>query len=863
MKTYPDMLPMLWHRWFWRVVCALIAACVLEAMVPLAQAAENDKVNYEIPVGDAIDTLRQAAQQGGFQIMFPADTVRGVKTNAVRGEYTATEALNVMLAGTELFIVQDNKTGAISIQRVEPARRAPREGNPSSSQNQGDDSPIQLSAFEVSEDRSRGYHATSTTSATRLNTPIVELSKSIQIITRDMIDDLKVSELNESLYFSAAVSYTSQYSGRLAVRGFENAAAKRNGLGNYGSDESISDTVTIERIEVVKGPSSLLYGSSSPGGVVNYETKRPISYQKDSVRLMAGSFGKRRAELDSGGPLIGNGNGLNYRLVAAYDEDKSFGKYNGGRRNVVAGSLRWHITPDTYLMVGAELGHGERTNIRVSNYPISRSTFDADGNFVALHDHFDLSKTARDDWVGAFSGPYNRHDSSVKRYDADFSHKFNDQLNLFAHYSYIDNRLEEAYSLSTAEAWIQGTIRNPGRNEMNMQSSFRNPHRRSHNGTVTLNYDFKTDAIETQVIAGWEYYTFNLKQGDYAQNEPYWNLVNFVTVSGYEHPWANTFQGVLSGIAAGEWSILNRYNRTQSYDAPYLLVHSYLLDRRLRLIAGIRHDSVKIEQTFYGKDATSPDPFALTPPSYSTSEASATTPMVGVSFSPLKNNPGVAVFANYSESLVANEIVNPDGSNLPPENGEGVEVGVKLDIADRMSATLSWFTVDRTNLARGIPNTVPQEWEATGLQRSKGLDLDLFYALTPDWQLLVSATSINARYVSDGNTSLIGTRIPNVPKWSWSVWNKYSFATGTLKGFSVGGGVISRASTEVYGANYPGMVAPEFTRVDVLFGYESKLNGRDVEYSLKINNLFDKVYMDGARGFGEPRSVQASITVHF
>lgn len=833
-------------------------------LVTAARAADETKRSYNIPADEASVAFREFSEVSGKEILFAAEAVRGVRTTAVQGEFTPMEAVGRMLAGTGLQAVQDEKTGAISVRREEvpgAAKEAPRSGTQATIP--VENAPVVLSAFEVAEGRARGYQATSTTSATRLNTPIVELSKSIQIMTRDLIEDLKVTELNEALYLSAAVSFTSQYSGRLAVRGFENAAAKRNGLGNYGSDESISDTVTIERIEVVKGPSSLLYGSSSPGGVVNYETKRPLSYQQDSIRLVAGSFGKHRAEIDSGGPLVGDGKTLNYRFVAAYEEDDSFGKYNGGHRNVAAGSLRWHLSPDTYVMVGAEFNNGERTNIRVSNFPISRSKLDAAGNLISLHDHFELSKVARDNWVGAFSGPYNRHDSTVQRYDADFSHKFTDDLNIFLHYSYIDNKLEEAYSISTAEAWIQGGPITPRRNEMYMQSVFRNPHRKSHNGTATLNYDLKRDAFQTQFLAGWEYYTFNLKQGDNAQNAPYWNLVNFVTGEGYSHPWANTYQGVMQGVGTGEWSIQSRYNRTQSYNAPYLLVHNYLLDRRLRVIAGVRRDEVKIKQTFYNKDNTSSDPYALTPPSYSNSEASATTPMVGVSFSPLKNQPGFALFASYSESLVANEIVNPDGTNLPPEKGEGLEIGAKLDLNNKLSMTVSWFTVDRTNLARGIPNTIPQQWEASGLQRSKGVDLDLFYNVTPDWQVLVSAASINARYVNDGDASLIGTRVGNVPEWSWSVWNKYTFSADRLKGFSIGGGVVSRATTEVYGANYPGMIAPEFVRLDLLFGYVTKFNGRDIELSLKINNVTDKVYMDGARGYGEPRSLQTSVTLKF
>ncbi|QYM80448.1 TonB-dependent receptor [Horticoccus luteus] len=838
-----------------------LACIALFALSSTLLVAQNQvRRHFDVPAGEAIETLKTAARQAELEIMFPAETVRGVKTKAVEGDYTVMEALNRMLADTELYVVRDEQSGALSVLRQSRAPQQPPRTETSTSGKA--DGPIQLSAFEVTDRRTHGYQATSSNSATRLNTPIVELSKSIQVITRDLIDDLKVTELNDAVYLSSAVSETSPYSGRLAVRGFENAAAKRNGLGNYGSDETITDTATIERIEVVKGPSSLLYGSSSPGGVVNYVTKQPISYAQNSVRLVAGSFGKHRAEIDSGGPLIGDGKTLNYRLVGAYNEEDSFGKYNGGQRSVVAGSLRWHITPDTYILVGAQFDRGDRTNIRPGNYPISRSKFDANGNFVSLHDHFELSKEARDEWVGAFSGPYNRHHSRVQRYDADVFHKFTSELSLFAHYSYIDNNLQEAYSTSSAEGWQQSPYAVAGRNEMLQGGYWRTPHRRSGNGTVTLNYDLKRENFETQIIAGWEGYIFDLKQGDYSQDAKYWQLVNFVNQTGYGQTWENTLAGLNEGIANGHWHITDIYNRTQTYQAPYLLLHTYLMDRRLRIIAGIRHDAVTIKQIFHTKDATSSDPFALTAGSVSSNKASATTPMLGVSYSPIKDQKGFVVFGNYSESLVANEITNPDGSNLPPEIGKGWEIGTKLDLNQRLSMTLSYYTSDRTNLARGVPNTSPQQWVASGLQRSKGFDLDLFYAITPAWQLIASATTIDAVYIDDGDAALIGTRLPSVSKWNWSAWTKYNFTVGKLKGLSLGGGLVSRAQYQVYGANYPGMIGPEFTRVDLLANYTTKLNGHDLELSVKFNNIFDKVYLVGPV-FGQPRSIETSVTMKF
>lgn len=843
-------------------------------LVVAARAADTAKRSYKIPADEAAAAFRQFSEVSGKEILFAAEVVRGVRTNAVQGEYTPMEALGVMLQGTGIQAVQDDTSGAISVRRSpppDPVKEQPKQANwsaPSSPAKSAADETVVLSAFEVSDNKVRGYQATSTSSATRLNTPIVELSKSIQIITRDMLDDLKVSEINAALYYTSAVSYTSQYSGRVAVRGFENAAVKRNGLGNYGSDESISDTATIERIEVVKGPSSLLYGSSSPGGVVNYETKKPLSYHQDSIRFSAGSWDHYRVELDSGGPLIGDGKLLNYRFVGAWDKSANFGANDHSKRGVLAGTARWHISPDTYVLAGIEYDRGDRTSIRpMGTYPISATTFHPDGTRTYNDVGFILTKEARG-WTSVFAGPRDRHNSEVWRYDMDFSHKVNEDLNVFLHYNYIDNNLiGEAYGINGNDGYDNGlptTAPNyPQPGELVLPVFFRNPKRQSHNGTATVNYNIKRDSFETQIIAGWEFYRFDLKQGDYMLKSQYWPVVNFRTGAGYSAlNFANTIEGVMQGVTNGTWNISDQYVRSQTYNAPYLLLHTYLMDRRLRLVGGIRRDDITINQTYRAGAGTPTDPYAMAAPTYTNSKASATTPMLGASFTPFEKQRGFAVYANYSESLVANEIVNPDGSTLPPEKGKGFETGLKFDLTGKFSATVSWFTIDKTNLARGIPNTLPQRWEASGLQRSRGVDMDFFYAVTPDWQVMANAAFIDAYYVED-RPALVGTQIAGVPKRAYSLWNKYTFPSGFLKGFSIGGGAIIRSETTTNGAEYPMLKAPGFTRFDLLFGYTTKISGHETEFSVKVNNVFDKVYLDGTRGFGDPLSVQSSVTFKF
>lgn len=825
-----------------------------------AHAAEPAKRFIDVPAGQASDTLKQAAQQAGIEIMYSAETVRDVRTNPVRGEFTPREAIDRLLAGTTLYVVADDKSGAMSVRRVISVDDA--KGKSQTEAPEKD--PVVLSSFEVSESRATGYQATNTASATRLNTPIVDLSKNISVITRDLLDDLKVTEFNEALYLSASVSSTSPYSGRVAVRGLENAAPKRNGLGNYGSDESITDTVTMERMEVVKGPSSLLYGSSSPGGLVNYITKKPVSYRINSLRLMLGSNRRLRTEVDSGGPITTSKN-LNYRFVAAHETSDGPGTYNESERGVVAGSVRWHISPKTYVMVGIEYVSSKRTSIRPNNGAINLSTFGPGG--VELNQGWLMDKFQRDEGVPPGAGPLTKHDTFVTRYDVDVYHAFTDNLKAFVNYNWLENKLVEVNSGGGNEGWVQRPIDPPGPNEMLLTPELRWPNRLQHSVNASLNYNFKRDWVDLDVIGGWEYYQFDLEFSYHRLiNAANYQKVNFRSLAGYaQSNFANTPEAILEDIRASNgtnWQQQFYYLRKQSYNAPYLLLHGQFLDKQLRIITGIRKDNIKINQLFYPMDPAN-TPFGLLPPAPTDSSSSATTPLLGVSITPFKQHRGFTIYGSFSKSLVANEIVNPDGSSLPPETGEGLEAGLKLDLNQKLSATLSWFTIDKKNLARIIPGTNPAFWEATGLQRSRGVDLDLFYAITPDWQLLASGALIDAFYVTDANPAYVGTQIGSVPKWSYSLWTKRSFSGGPLRGFNIGGGIVSKPAVLTYGAGYPLLRNPAYTRLDLIFGYNAKIANHDLEFSLKVNNLTDELYLEGQSGWGPARSYQTSVTVRF
>lgn len=833
----------------------MLAVLSFACLSPAARAASpfDEPKTFDVPAGNAVDTLKRAALQAGLEIVYSAETVRDVKTNAISGQYSPRDALSRMLEGTDLYVVQDDRTGAMSVLRRNRPKVAARD---SSDVERPGDRVVHLSPFEVNSSRDTGYEATSSVSGTRLNTPLVELSKNILVLTRDFIDDQQVTELSHAFDYTAEVVGGQADSGIMTIRGFGGNSPKRNGLGIYGGDESLYDTATIDRVEVVKGPSALLYGTSSPGGVINYITKQPLATTQSSLRLLSASWDRYRAELDTGGPLVGDGDVVNHRMVLAYDTSHNFFAYWKQRRAVLSETVRWFLSPNTYITVGGEDNIVRGTALRPYSGVIDRAIYNPDGT-VTYNAYFDLTR-----YKYLAATPYTVQDTDVHRFDVDFSHNFTDTLNFFVHYNYLSNNLFNVGELALSEGQQAGgpTFVPTGQYEFQFPVYLRLPHRTTNNLTATLKDEFQNSWMKVELVAGLEYFHYGLTFESY---QPYkWPVMNFVTGAGYETPILNTVDAVRQAVIDGTWQFQFKYFETQDYTAPFALAHFHFFDNRVRLILGVRHDDIRDGQTFYAADSTPAHPFGLAAPSFVRYDTAATTPLFGLSVTPFASQPGFTVYANYSKSLQSNEVVNQfTGKGLPPQTGKGVEAGAKFDLTGKLFLQLGIYQTDKSGVPEVQPGHLPGDFVAGGLQRSKGGDLDLFYSPLRGLQIMGGLAITDATYVTDSNPSLEGTKLMFVPDWRFTLWTKYTLQESSLRGLSIGGGVVSSADSVFqypYGLHYPG-----YTKFDLLFGYTYHLPHNRVDFEVKINNVTDKRYITNQEGLGDPFSWQASVTYHF
>lgn len=186
----------------------------------------------------------------------------------------------------------------------------------------GEETPVQLSPFEVSTAAVQGYATTSATSASRIAVPITEIPTSVIVINEELIQDVLAVSVEDTLSLiggvSALAETTSAETNQFSSRGYTSTSAQRDGFtdllfGNKGG----FNYAFVERIEYVKGPAGILYGQHTPGGMLNLVSKRPLARPRTKLGLMAGSYGFYRGDLDTSG-FAGPGRKLGYRLATSY-----------------------------------------------------------------------------------------------------------------------------------------------------------------------------------------------------------------------------------------------------------------------------------------------------------------------------------------------------------------------------------------------------------------------------------------------------------------------------------------------------------------------------------------------------------------
>ncbi|MGP1387537.1 MAG: TonB-dependent siderophore receptor [Thainema sp.] len=673
-----------------------------------------------------------------------------------------------------------------------------------------DDDSIQIAV--TGEQANDDYFVPEASTATRTDTPILDVPQSIQVIPQEVLEDQQILRVDDALRNVSGVvgSYEAFGSGAaLTLRGFTtdsfaNGPILRDGFRVY-DNLGVQETANLEQIEVLRGPSSVLYGQNDPGGIINLVTKQPLFEPAYERQFQVGSFGLIRPSLDISGPLTAD-DSLRYRLNAVYQQEDGFRDFEtDSERFFIAPVLAWDISDRTTLSL-------------ILEYLDDEAPFDT--GLVAIGDQVVDVPPGR---ITNEPDDFRRSESLTLGYNLD--HQFSDDWTFRNAFRYIqqDYALETFLPFAFDEA--TGIVtRFPADRQYNSDD---------YSLQTSVTGDFSTGSLEHTLLVGVD---LNLNRFDERFTRV--DLSTPAPLDIFNPEYGVTPRPDLSGLTP-----------FQPFDTEYDRIGVFLQDQvslgNFIVVGGLRYDTVDFRDL--GADASRSD--------------SAWSPRLGVVYQPAEN---VSLYANYAQSFVPSFSRGIDGDFLEPETSEGFEIGVKAELFDGdLLATLAYFDITKQNVAT-VADPLTGASIATGEQRSQGIELDVLGEIVPGWNVIGFYAYTDAR-VTEDNVIPIGNRLPNSPRHSTGLWTTYEIQTGDLQGLGFGIGVN-------YVSNRFGNLSNDFEIGDYFLTNAAVFYERDNwRAALNVNNLSDVEYITTTSTFnrntgirpGAPLSVVGSVSVRF
>ncbi len=674
--------------------------------------------------------------------------------------------------------------------------------------------------------------------ATKTDIPIRQTPASIQVVPKQVLTDQQVTNVKDALSnVSGVVSNNLDAVGAyFYLRGFRANYLFRNGLA-IPQDETptLVDTANIERIEVLKGPASVLYGRSEPGGIVNIVTKQPLDQPFFKVDQQIGSYDHYRTQWDFSSP-VAEVPGLAYRVTGAYQNNGSFRQFQGGRRAMLAPVVRYsptawtEFTIDTQFLTSRiqnDLGLPTATNFwALPNLPRTRSYQEANDP-KDINDYYNVGYTFRqnltEDWK-------------------------------------VTNR-----SLYTEGRWsstqLTGAGVDPDFSTQNRLTQYQDLKSYNFATNIDLNGKFEALGARHNFLFGLDYLNNNY-------NYVYNNGFNNYPINLYAPIYGTvpTFAFYDSMIGSGfkfHSSVLTRQK------GMYVQDHVTWFDR-LHLLIGARYDIADVTRGTSSSFPIFDDNGNFVDYDYSASKNAAIanrlaartqyfsgwTPRVGVM---LDLMPELSGYASYTRAFgKPNNGFGENGLPLPPEKSQQWEIGLKAQPLPGLLATLSVFQITKSNVATDVFGG-PQISRFAGLQRSRGVELDIIGALTDRMTVIANYAFTNAKVIADapmnrlnpyGNLDeetygpvggFIGNHLPFAPRHTCKIFLTYDFGENGL-GFRAGGGVT--ASSNWWGDLQNVIVMPSFARLDGFASYTTELDGHKVTAQLNLQNINNVRYFE-------------------
>lgn len=676
------------------------------------------------------------------------------------------------------------------------------------------------------------YRPPNTSTATRTDTPSLQNSQSVQVVPRAVIEDQNALTLTDAVRNVSGVQYDFGFNGSmqplLILRGFPNtsmtAMSSMSGSSSYYLDGSKVmgvpiNMANVQSVEVVKGPASVLYGRSEPGGLVNVVTRPISSVSELSFEQTIGQRGLSRTAIEASGSLNADKT-LRGRVAASHYTADSIRDFVEDRLSSFTGSLAW--VPDARTNVTATLDYSD--NRYRTDYGIP-----AVGNRPA-----DLP------WSRQYNDSPYLSSAKTTSFKLDASHQLNDAweikgrlLSLRSDTSEMDiapYRVDMGMAMLPSQT-CPGTgdpmcryyfgVRPDGRYKVDQVN-------------VDLTGKFQTGGIGHTVLVGFDTYRTKKTGTTYTQQVD--------SVSVYNPSLGNT-----PGLDP-------MMSMPQDYDDHSRWTSFYVQDQLalgngVFLTGALRHDRTN---AVFGMPGTEPN------------KQSFTTPRLGAVW---QFAPNQSIYAQYQDSVAANNGRDAvTGAALDSERARQIEIGHKIELFDgKLSSTVALFELTKRNRGATVPDPLSPTLTnvvTIGKAVARGLEWDVSGQLTKKLSLIGSYAYTDAKVTEDPTYQ--GMKLANVARHTASLWARYAIDSQ----WTVGGGVFAQSQRQGDSGNT--FQLPGYARVDAMVAYRFALGSSKASLQFNLDNVFNRKYYTGSHQFlqdwiklGNPRTAKLTLRVDY
>ena len=665
----------------------------------------------------------------------------------------------------------------------------------------------------------KGIVATRTLSATKTAAEIVKTPQSVSVVTRDQMRALDVTSVSQALRYSAGVftEYrgSSNRNDEVFVRGFSYVPKFLDGL-SYGATASSQtgtfDPWLLERVELVRGPASVLFGQVNPGGLIAMTSKRPVSQPIHELQFRTGNHHLAEGAFDFGGPLSDDGR-LLYRLNGIARTQNSQVEDYKETRMAIAPALTWY--PDDATRMTLLTSYQKDPDAGYRNFLPRYGTVESvDGSYIPRD--FNVSDPS-----------YNQSWREQTMIGYEFEHQPDDTFTLRQNARYATIKQKYRYLVYSSSPANSSVLSRRAQHETRQTDEFGIDNQ--------LEAKFASGQVAHTVIGGLDYKTSKDKQ-----------YLGRAGGSQYDLDWRSPTYGV----SVDESAFSPATNEQQNLDQAGVYVQDQLSWQNWELLVSGRYDWAEVRTTDF-TDASSTQ-----------QNDNKFTWRTGLLYA---FDFGLSPYISYSTSFEPNLQTNraPGVGPFDPSEGKQVEVGVKYQPDPNALITLALYDLTQSNVA--TYNSAAGWFENSGKVRSKGVEAEAHATLFENLNLIASYTYTDAETV---NTTVVGTegKTPaRIPTHMASAFTSYTLPDGALKSLTAGVGV--RYIGTSYGDAKNTFKVPAVDLYDAMVSYElgelnSSLKGAQVQFN--VNNIADTRYVascasDSACFYGIGRTVTATV----